>query len=270
MNRNLKFFFSFFLLLCSIGIAQAARIDSVKVFSNKSAKYIKVLIFVPDTQTPVPTWYLLHGYSGDERDWYNHRKDLPKLADQYQMLIVCPDAQNSWYWDSPLQKDSQYETFLSKELVRYIDKHYSTISDNKHRAISGLSMGGHGAMYLAFRHTDIYGCATSMSGGLDIIPFPKSWEMQKQLGSLELNRNRWNAHSAICNMNKIKDDDLALMIDCGDKDFFFEVNRAFHDKLTARGIKHDYIIRPGKHNWQYWCNALDFHIVFINHFFDNL
>lgn len=267
MKRNINLLSLFILLLFSITSLQAARIDSVKVYSQKSNQYIKVLIFIPETKNPKPTWYLLHGYGGNEKSWYNHRKDLPSLADQYQMIIVCPDAQNSWYWDSPLDKNSQYETFMSKELIQYIDEHYSTVADNKHRAISGLSMGGHGAMYLAFRHVDIYGCATSMSGGVDIIPFSQNWEMKKQLGTLENNRLRWNKSSAISNMNRIKDEDLSLMIDCGDKDFFFAVNRAFHNKLTARNIKHDYIIRPGNHNWNYWCNALDFHIVFVNHFF---
>ena len=267
MNTNYKLLFFFIALFFGISGLQAARIDSIEVYSQKSNQQIKVFVFVPETKTPKPTWYLLHGYSGNERDWYNHRKDLPELADRYQMLIVCPDAKNSWYWDSPLNKNSQYETFMSKELIRYIDSHYATIPDSKHRAISGLSMGGHGAMYLAFRHIDVYGCATSMSGGVDIVPFPSSWEMQQQLGSLDANRASWNEHSAICNMNRIKDGDLSIMVDCGDEDFFFAVNRAFHNKLTSRGIKHDYIIRPGKHNWDYWCNALDFHLLFVKNFF---
>ncbi|MFA6832836.1 MAG: alpha/beta hydrolase-fold protein, partial [Bacteroidaceae bacterium] len=139
MNTNYKLLFFFIALFFGISGLQAARIDSIEVYSQKSNQHIKVFVFVPETKMPKPTWYLLHGYSGNEKDWYNHRKDLPKLADQYQMLIVCPDAKNSWYWDSPLNKNSQYETFMSKELIRYIDSHYATIPDSKHRAISGLS-----------------------------------------------------------------------------------------------------------------------------------
>ncbi len=51
----------------------------------------------------------------------------------------------------------KYETYVSKELIAAIDAKYPTIADNKGRAITGLSMGGHGAFYLAFRHQDVWG-----------------------------------------------------------------------------------------------------------------
>ena len=65
----------------------------------------------------------------------------------------------------------KYETYISKELISTIDKQYNTLAKNTSRAITGLSMGGHGAFYLAFRHPDIWGAAGSMSGGVDIRPF---------------------------------------------------------------------------------------------------
>ena len=91
------------------------------------------------------------------------------------MIIVCPDGGfGSWYWDSPVDAGSQYETYVSNELVTWIDSKYKTIKTRKGRAITGLSMGGQGALYLAFRHQDIFGAAGSMSGGVDIRPFPET------------------------------------------------------------------------------------------------
>jgi S-formylglutathione hydrolase FrmB len=52
-----------------------------------------------------------------------------------------------WYFDSPANKDFMYETYICKELVGYVDSHYATIATRKGRAITGLSMGGHGALF---------------------------------------------------------------------------------------------------------------------------
>ena len=68
---------------------------------------------------------------------------------------------------------SAMKLFISSELVKYIDEHYKTIADRKGRAITGLSMGGHGAMWNAIRHKDMFGASGSTSGGMDIRPFPK-------------------------------------------------------------------------------------------------
>ena len=66
----------------------------------------------------------------------------------------------------------QFEDYISDEVIRYVDSHFRTIPDRKARAISGLSMGGHGAMWNAIRHRDVFGAVGSTSGGLDIRPFP--------------------------------------------------------------------------------------------------
>jgi len=86
------------------------------------------------------------------------------------LLFVLMAVKTSWYFDSPIDKEMNYETYVSKELIGAIDTKYNTLANRESRAITGLSMGGHGAFYLAFRHQDIWGAAGSMSGGLDIRP----------------------------------------------------------------------------------------------------
>lgn len=56
------------------------------------------------------------------------------------MIFVCPDGEKSWYWDSPLHAESQFETFISGELPAWIDARYPTIAAREGRAITGLSM----------------------------------------------------------------------------------------------------------------------------------
>ena len=60
---------------------------------------------------------------------------------------------------------------------------------------------------------------------------------------------------------------LALMIDCGTEDFFSSVNEKLHEELLLRNIPHDYITRPGAHNWPYWNNAIKYQLLFMSDFF---
>ena len=121
--------------------------------------------------------YLLHGYSGRYDSWVSLKPTLPQDATRLGMIVVCPDGQNSWYWDSPIDPKFQFETYVSKELVQYIDQNYKTITSPKGRAITGLSMGGHGGLWLGINHPDVFGACGSMSGGVDIRPFPNNWSM---------------------------------------------------------------------------------------------
>ncbi|HEX2532399.1 MAG TPA: alpha/beta hydrolase-fold protein, partial [Chitinophagaceae bacterium] len=133
-------------------------------------KAIKAVVIRPDNYAQVkelPVVYLLHGYSGSYADWITKAGGFEKAADRYGMLIVCPDGgYGSWYWDSPVDPAFRYETYVSDELVKWVDGRYKTIRNRSGRAITGLSMGGHGALYLAIRHQDVFGAAGSMSGGV--------------------------------------------------------------------------------------------------------
>ena len=258
-------------LLCLSGsVAQAAKVDTLSVRSNAMNKNVTVLTVRPDKAVggeKCPVIYLLHGHGGNAFTWMTIKPDLPQIADREGIIFVCPDGKNSWYWDSPKNQAYRYETFVASELVKYTDKNYATIPEKNGRAITGLSMGGHGALWLAIRHKEIFGAGGSTSGGVDIRPFPKNWEMNKQLGDYESNKALWDQHTVITQVDKIKDGDLALIIDCGEQDFFLEVNKALHKVLLEKNISHDFITRPGGHNGQYWNNSIDYQILFFDKFF---
>ncbi|MBC7775652.1 MAG: esterase family protein [Phycisphaerae bacterium] len=239
-------------------------------------KNIKCLVVAPENYSasgqPYPVLYLLHGYSGDCAGWLNDAPQLRQHADNYQMLIVCPDGGfDSWYLDSPVDSTVRYDTYISKEVVDFIDQYYNTRRERAGRAIAGLSMGGHGAIILAIKHLDIFGAAGSMAGGLDLRPFKRNdWDLKKILGSPLFHWQNWEEASAVNYVSRLKDQDLPLIIDCGLGDFFLDTNREMHRRLLEANIPHVYTERPGDHNSDYWSNAIDFQVLFFHKFFEIL
>lgn len=273
MMKNKSILAGILLIFVAMGM-RAAQVDTVMVESRAMNKGVKVVYVVPDKALggqaqACPVIYLLHGYGGEAKSWITIKPELPRIADEKGIIFVCPDGKNSWYWDSPLNPAYRYETFVSSELIEYTDRHYRTVASRQGRAITGLSMGGHGALWNAFRHKDVFGAAGSTSGGVDIRPFPQNWEMSRQLGEFAANKKRWDEHTVINQIDKIQNGDLAIIFDCGESDFFLEVNKDLHKRLLGRGIDHDFITRPGVHNSAYWNNAIDYQILFFEKFFLN-
>ena len=258
-------------LLACLGM-QAAQVDTLMVRSESMNKDIQIVAIRPDKAVKgekCPVIYLLHGHGGHAKTWIQVRPDLPEIADRDGIIFICPDgSRDSWYWDSPLVKESRYETFISKELINYVDTHFATIADRSKRAITGLSMGGHGAMWNAIRHQDVFGAVGTTSGGMDICPFPDNWGMAKHLGKRDEHIDVWNNHTVINQLAKLKGSDMAIIIDCGVDDFFLAVNRATHERLLALKIGHDFILRPGAHNGEYWKNSIGYQIKYFKKFFE--
>ena len=269
-SRKVAFFS---LLYCFFFIcSNAASVDTVLVYSNSMHKNVKCVVIKPDRykkkKLRFPVLYLLHGWSGDYSNWVTKVPGLLHEVDENGFLVVCPDgAYNSWYFDSPLDTTMKYETNVALEIPAYIDEHYRTIADRKARAITGLSMGGHGALYLAIRHENIFGAAGSMSGGVDFRPFPDKWDIKKYLGDYATHADNWDRNTVINLVDSLHNGELKIIFDCGIGDFFLQVNRDLHQKLLAEKIEHDYIERPGEHNWDYWTNSVKYQLLFFRQYF---
>ncbi len=239
----------------------------ISVWSESMQKNVLTTVITPDCYNNVnafPVVYLLHGYGGNHTVWTKEGV-VGKLADQYGIIVVMPDGtRDSWYYDSPVVAECRYETFVSKELVLHVDSSYSTLADRKYRAITGLSMGGHGAFYVAMKHQDVFGNMGSLSGGLDIRPFPKNWNIEGRLGAYESYPERWNEHTVINMTHLLKPGEMNIVFECGTEDFFYEVNCNMHKKLLEAGIPHEYYIRPGAHNWPYWLNGIKYQFLYFS------
>jgi len=279
-NMNSQQFIKFgTFVLALVALAGVARseIQSVKVPSTIMQREIPATITLPmgyqDSDPPRPVVYLLHGAGDNERGWAE-RTPVQEMANVYNVIIVTPAAGLSWYFDSPEDKNSQFETFVASELVKYVDAHYRTISRRSGRALAGNSMGGHGAMFLAIRHKDVFSAAAPISGCMDIRgsdpqigAFSERWGIKQDLGAIEAHPDRWNELTVMNQVDSLKNGELAISIDCGTGDIFIDVNRKFDAKLTAKGIKHAYAEHPGVHDWDYWKLALPRQMAFLGKHF---
>jgi S-formylglutathione hydrolase FrmB len=262
--------------------ASAAQIDSLDVPSKVMNKTYKAAVVLPasyaNNKTAYPVLYLLHGGGGHFRDWLKQTPDkmlVKNLADQFNIIIVMPEGETfGWYLDSPVDPTSKFETYITSEVIQKIDNTYRTVKDRKGRVITGLSMGGHGAMYLSTRHPDLFSAAGSMSGALDLNytkfkingDFAKSLQerFQKTFGTNDTSNDIFVKNSIVNMTDAIKKNGMPVIIDCGVDDFLIDVNRELHSRLVYNNTPHDYTERPGAHTWDYWQNSLPYHILFFS------
>ncbi|QSW89909.1 MULTISPECIES: alpha/beta hydrolase-fold protein [Flavobacterium] len=276
--KNLKILV-FAVLLFASSMSYAAKVDTLQIASTAMGKTYKAAVVLPNTyaksKTAFPVMYLLHGAYGHFSDWLKNtpnKKLVQSLSDQYNLIIVMPEGETfSFYLDSPVNKESQFETFITQEVIQKVDQTYKTISNRTGRVITGLSMGGHGALYLSTRHPDLFCAAGSMSGAVDMgamLNRDSSAQvvklMQPVFGDKSGSTEMYEQHAVLGMLDKIKANKLPLIIDCGVDDFLIEPNRELHRRMVYNKIEHDYTERPGAHTWEYWENSLPYHVLFFS------
>lgn len=266
----------FFIPFMSLN-AQKAETDSfsltVTIPSDAMDTVYQAMVFLPEnyylSKDSFPVVYLLHGYTGYYDNWFEREPKLPEYSTRYKMIVVTPEGtSNSWYIDSPVDTTSKFETYIAEEVPGWIDDHFRTLRNKENRAICGLSMGGHGALTIAADHQYRFGAAGSMSGVLDFRPFNKKWNLRQILGKYSEFPGNWYKYSFVFKIPELKNSSLAILIDCGVDDPFYEVNKEVHQELINKNIPHDFFIRPGGHSWDYWKNALPYHLLFFQNYFE--
>lgn len=251
--------------------AAPGRVDTVTISPvNIQAPYtfnisLPASYIADDDTTRYPVVFLLNGHGGNQNSW-GGIVPLDSIASAYSIIIVTPHGRNTWYWDSPRDPKVKMETFITDELIPYIDSNYRTIPAPESRAITGFSMGGHGALWLAIRHPELFANAGASSGGVDFTPFPGRWNIPTALGALDENRELWESHTVMSQLDALQqcEQPLNIIFDCGTEDFFYDVNCALDSALNYRHIHHTYITGPGKHNGEYWTRALYPQLDFFN------
>ena len=232
------------------------------VFESKHLKCNdSILVFTPsklDKTTSIPTLFLLHGFSGNYKNW-SEKYDLQQISEKYGFRIICPDGfYNSWYVDNIDPQKMQWKKFFNEELFPDFEKRFNLSPENTF--ISGLSMGGHGAINLYIDHPERYRSAGSMSGVLDLHHTPlKSTYMKEVLGEYESN-HLFDSESAVIRAMKIAGSNKPLIISCGYDDVYLKSTEAFAARCKSLNIPYIMTLSKGDHSWKYWGYALELHL----------
>ncbi|WP_412467935.1 alpha/beta hydrolase [Pedobacter sp. KLB.chiD] len=263
-------------IVIMIGLFTTAAVQAQEKWILKSkylAKSDTVLVFKPTAYKQAkqyPLVYLLHGYSENYRQW-SKTTDLQKLADRYGFIIVTPDGFVSWYVNSPFDKKLRYEDFFFDELLPKV--HHSFNIDEKNIFISGLSMGGYGALRYFITHHNYFNTAGSTSGAL-ALDFDKlktaslqffgnrrlTDDLERLLGN-HLNHN-WNRYS-ISELIKNYPVKKTFLLDCGTEDILFSATLELKSLADHLKIPITFISQPGNHDTDYWRKSIEYHFVFF-------
>src|SRR5271165_5907293 len=117
-----------------------------------------------------PILYALHGL-GDNEQFFPHSgmwnlvEDMQEKGQLKEFLVATPDGGASFYINSKDGKD-RYEDFLLQEFFPFVEKRYRVAPGRGHRGIAGISMGGYGALHLAFRHPELFVSVSAHSAAL--------------------------------------------------------------------------------------------------------
>lgn len=250
----------------------SSNVEEVVIKSSGFSYPVKVTVISPtspelESGMVVPTVYLLNGYDGDHQSWLKSVPHLALLADRYGLRIICPDGLNSWYWDSPKEKEMAYASFFVKDLMLQLRLIYNLPDKRELTAITGFSMGGHGAFWLAVHYPNLFGAVGSISGGLDLRGFKTNWNLREHLGPYNENEKLWSNYTVTSHYSELQKHKFAIIFDCGVDDFFYSANMQFHNLLLEHKIPHDFISRPGAHTHSYSANSIEYQLLFFHKFF---
>jgi len=239
-------------------------------------------------QRRYPVLYFLHGLGQNEQILFSTGgwsliEDLRRQHKIDDFLIVAPEGGRGFYINSA-NNSFRYSDFFLQEFMPEIENRYRIRPGRQSRAITGISMGGYGALRFAFAHPGLFSAASAQSAAL-ITQTPQELSAAGQsngplgrlLGSAfgqPINPAHWKQNSifAVARTNPAGLKKLAIYFNCGKADDFgFEDGAtALHQQLQAEGVKHEYHLYPGDHSLTYFLShmgeVMEFHSrVFAEH-----
>jgi S-formylglutathione hydrolase FrmB len=263
------------LLFSGLAAGRAAcatgRVDCVSVPSKVLARAVRYCVILPpsydaDKARRYAVLYLLHGLGDNEQmlvhsGGFNLIEDLWEHGQLGEFLIVTPAGEASFYINA---RDGRhrYEDFFWQEFLPLVERTYRTRAGRASRGIAGVSMGGYGALHLAFRHPGLFGSVGAHSAALiEKLPLMQAGDSRQPmrvriLGDVfgsPVDAEFWKRNDPLVMARTANLAGLHIYFDCGSEDDFgFDAGATLLDKeLTARRVAHEFHLYPGGHNWAY-------------------
>lgn len=234
------------------------------LFSQSNHRRLPVWVWEPPGDGPFPLLLLLHGvYDADGSGWWRlGRAHEAAAALDVPPVVVMPSdtgVELGSGWCDWADGSAAAETHLVDEVLPWAG---STYRLTRQRWVTGLSMGGYGAVLLALRNPGLFTSVSSTSGFLDparLFDFVPDAAV-RMWGPDGAGRASHDPRSLLATASPHTVPRLAL--DCGLDDPLLEENRRSSALLDACGVAHGYAEHPGGHDWAYWRERLPDHLAF--------
>jgi len=288
MNRVWRAALTAFLLACLISIMRppaaraAGRAECVSITSKILARDVPYCVVLPPSYDAektrhYPILYLLHGL-GDNDQFLIHSGGMNLIDDLWEQkqlaefLIVTPAAGASFYINSRDGK-RRYEDFFLQEFMPGVEKRYRIQPGRVSHGIAGISMGGYGALHIAFKHPQLFAAVGAHSAALiEKLPNISGRDAQQMsvlrvLGSAfgsPFDGAFWTQNDPVTIARTANLAGMKIYFDCGSEDEYgFESGAQSLDKLlTTRHIPHEFHLYPGGHDWTYFAEHLPAMLAF--------
>jgi S-formylglutathione hydrolase FrmB len=238
--------------------ARRVRVETVELPSRLLGRTVAYKVVLPpgyglvtSRATRYPVLYLLHGWGGGYASWLSETA-VPAYAAERQLIVVTPEGGKGWYTDGA--GGERYESYLLEEVVPDVERRFRAIAGRCGRGVAGYSMGGYGALKLAFRRPELFAFAGSTGGALDAAARSDEESLVRVFGGPGgATRDENDLPRLAREFPEQRRGALPfLYLDCGLDDPWLAHNRDFAATLAARKIPHEYRQRPGGHDWPYW------------------
>ncbi len=273
------------LLLALVSASQAqSHIDCNALNSKILKQSIHYCVYLPDgydsaAKAPgaarYPVLYFLHGLGDNEQTLFNSGgwTLLDEMLHQHKIgnfLIVAPEGRRSFYINSA-DGSFVYSDFFLREFIPQIEGKYHAGASREKRAVSGISMGGYGALRFAFARPDLFSAVSAQSAAL-ITESPAQLDTASRTGAPlarvlaavfgdPIDVVHWNANNPflLVKKNAAALRKTAIYFNCGQSDNYgFEKGAAaLHQDLLKQGIKHEYHPYSGDHSISYFLAHFD-------------
>ena len=199
-----------------------------------------------------PVLYLLHGMSDDHTIW-GRRTNIERYVSELGIAVIMPCAGRSFYRNCNPQM--RYWDFLSEELPDLVKKFFNVSDRREDTYVAGLSMGGYGALKLAFNHPERFAAAASFSGSLcnywlekcNPVEYHYIFGNREDLAGTE--DDLAGKAKALAESGKERP---RIFMSCGTEDSLYGETLEYRDLLQNLGYDLTYQERPGSHNWGFW------------------
>ena len=228
-----------------------------------------------------PVLYFLHGLGDNEQTLFNSGgwtllDDLRQQHKVGEFLIAAPEGGRTFYINSA-EGSVRYSDFFLEEFVPLIEAKYRVSKGRRHRAISGISMGGYGALHFAFSHPEMFSAVSAQSAAL-ITESPQELDTAARTGApmgkllatvfgspIDVAHWQENSPFVLANQNQAALQRMAIYFNCGqDDNYGFEKGAAkLHEQLQKEKVEHEYHPYPGDHSLTYFLahftEVMEFH-----------